>query len=646
MNFERIARNASERGDHVRAVIVLAQGLKRQHEVEGPAFELLVNTYANYCGAPGVEREVALVVARHFDAGFVSGQIVARLQERDRDAMVRAFRAEVEGHGVWVEPVELYPAAEPPLYEANTLPEIDSAARTHEPTPDEPTPDEPTPDELPEPLPPAEELEPGERLPGQGWRELPLEPDPPPAEREQVPVDELATLEQLRPAPHEPAQELETQPELDEPGPRPPQPEPSEPEPPAPDPRSPEDRDPAPEVATARPERPASSEATPALEKSSPRDSERKPQPARALSSGRRRRRGGALVIGALVLMLGVGGWISMRQGGAGSRADHQLEMFDPLNPGAFEAALERGPDEDEQRSGRARFVEMLLALERGEVVEVVEPADPSGLGPWARGALALAATQRRDFERGLFHVEAMERRHPTSLATLWVRARLEEERGAFGKAREAYARALGAYPKFVPGMLGRLRVAFRTGDRGELERAAAALRQVNPMHSYLRLADAGALAVEGEYLALSAVGSLRGGGANARAIARDQFLRAYQRYHAARLAWRRGDLHTARQAARDALTIDPHLSPALLLQGALQGALLDVQEAGRSFARLARIEELSVAMRLALMIVAPRVLTEAGRPDLAFVFTIDPAQVDAHRERVEAARGGGRRTL
>ncbi|MEM1349985.1 MAG: hypothetical protein AAGI01_15600, partial [Myxococcota bacterium] len=329
-------------------------------------------------------------------------------------------------------------------------------------------------------------------------------------------------------------------------------------------------------------------------------------------------------VLGGLAVVVlgvvGLGVWLSFSRTAQVRALDRQLEMFDPLNPDAFTRAFTRvGDPEDAELSAREAFVSMLVALEQGEVL--AEPDLPLRTA-WGRGAAACHALQRRDFERALKHVGHMEREHPDALATWWVRARFEEERGAFEKSRHAYDEAQRRFERFVPGVLGRMRVAVRTGDSIALRQAARELQELNPLHPYMHLVSHPVLTHE-EFTSLA--GERRVRPDRLPGAEQERFMRAFKHYQRAARAWQRGDATTSRQAVMEALTLEPHFGPALLLHGALQAARLRHSDAVSAFRRLALVEGISVASRLELMIVAPRALTEAGRPDLGMELALWP---------------------
>ena len=607
MNFERIAQKSYERGDYVRTIVVLSRGLKRAPDVDNTAFDLLINTYANHCHGPGLEDEVCDIVARHFDSGIVSAQIIVALEDRQMNSMARMFRRAIERRGVLVEEVNIWPVEheEEPhevddvealdtdaaallgrlLDSADELAEHDVEPEALEQEEDPSEDDTSADDEVPgEPVVPPQEVEEGAAEEDEPGDERAPEEDPE-GQREDAVEDELEADDELEGEPGEAGVD-ESEFDFDD---------------------------------------------EPELQEETTTERLRSLREERAEAGGSRN---WLLIAAAVVLVVALAGF-AMSRGTHLEAIDSQLVVFDTLNTRAFEQTLIRLDEVGGEGSERADFIRMLLALEAGQV----EPLDTQRreheeLGSWGRAALVMGALQRRDFEAATMHVEALERLASGELCTLWSRARLEEERGEFDTAQEVYERALADHPHFLSGMMGLMRLAYRRGDQRALVDAAARLRALNPLHVYLRLEDAAPLDVERDFLGLEAPGEaleeLEIGGAP------DRFLRAYKEHSRAREAWRRGDIKTARAATRDALSLEPHMGPALLMQGAVLAADLEAEEAGKSFARYARLDGLDVEGRLGLLLVAPRALTEAGRPELALIFTISPAGEAMHKTRVE----------
>ncbi len=666
MNFLRIAQRACDRREYVRAVITLSRGLKRQDVFDEQAFDLLINTYANFCSSPGVEREVAEVVARHFDAGYIAGQIIARFHDRDRRGMAHAFRRAIESFGVIVESVSLPEAPTfdtvPDLTEAD-LTEVDDSIESPlwaAPADRDTLPNLPavTPDQTIAHHEQDDSSEVGATDPPSSTEVAAS----PPASASEDDADEAAfdaAAEDVR----APEGDDRTQGDDEAPSPAPEMPAPEgaeasdegagEPDAPAPAMRTLKAHRPMPAVPTEplsihveitsgveldAPDAQEEHAPTPPKEAREPAqqdtlheeddtggDAIESPAPRQSTEERVRseRRWWRVATILSIVVVVGTIAWMSLATGSKTDGLDRQLLRFDPLHPEAFETTLKRSNADRTSVAERADFIDALLALEEGGMSEPLPEAHVDALGVWGLAARAMEAMQRRDFEESLFYVSAMERLHPRALATMWCRARHEEERGQMRAAKRAYEEALEHYASFLPGMMGSLRVAYRTGDALQVERVAARLRQVSPLHPYLKVTERAPVEVASDYLTLTQQNKLLGG-ALADAASKDRFLQAYQRTYTARRAWHEGDMHTARKALKEALMIEPHMGPALLLQGVLSIDATRLQDAMDAFARVGSMEGSHVSLRLALMRIAPRALTQAGRPDLGWVFALN----------------------
>ena len=611
MNALRIASNARDRGDYVRAVIVLAQALKRSRDVDGDAFEMLIETYANLCMAPGLEREVCDIIAMHKDAGYISGEILVCLEERDMLTMARTFRRDMEARGVVIELPPPAPA-EPETQEQERAPQefLPEDEYTQPESAGEVIDEASTTTEIPRVPRGLEVLEARARAALEARQEQGGEPpgEQPLAE----PEGEDFVTQELDPGEQALDPTLEQDPEPDERAEEVP---------------SGED---APSGLVAEVTAPAET----ALASDEPLE--------QVKSGGKWRGRLVALVAGVAILgaLVGLIGWMSSARSARVQAIDQQLEMFDPLHPEGFEAALMSAQEEGEDIGARADFVRALLALERGEQSAPLEALgeDAGEDEVWAYGARAMAAMQGGDFEQALMHAVTMERVHPGELPTLWVRARLEESRGEFGAAADAYARALEQHPRFVPGVVGQLRVAYRVVDQKMLKQAGERLRTLNPIHPYLKLSERAPLTLERDYMELLAQ-PVAATPVAAEAATPDHFLRALNYYHGAQRAWRRGDLAQARESVDEALLRDPHLAAARMLHGVLRVVEGRHEAASVIFAELARAPGMTVEARLMVMRVAPALFARAGRADLALIFALD-VPGDASHARARDALG------
>jgi tetratricopeptide (TPR) repeat protein len=565
MDFKQIAMRAYERGDIARALAVLVQGIKRRGGDEA-ALELLLGVYGNGATSPGFEVDVAAAIASHPEAGFISGQLVARLEERGVTRVVHALERALGELGVHIE------------YATHHAPPPEASA-------------------APAPIEPAD-------AGADVSAELELD-DEQIVEVEDTDASELSP----RDAPEVgDAREHEAADEQAPPAARPPE-------------EAPRERAPVADAAAEVVDANAPTERIVRAPKSAPEEapevrSGEVPRTRPRLISKR------AVAAVAAVAVVAAVGWFLLERSAADRALDQHLEMFDPLNPQAFETALNRagtrwGSSQGEL-AAREDFVAALAALEvRGDYALTSDVESP-----WASGAEAMVALSKGDEERALTLVGVMERRWPRSLATAWSRARLEEERGRLSEAWRRYELASQRFDRFVPGALGQIRVAYRAGDREGLESAGKALQRLNPLHPYLYVLEGGGLGWE-ELLTVTVPGDAQLGGAAPDDA--DAFLEGVARWRAASRAWRRGDAQAAREALDAALGHDAMLGPALLVRGVLAASQRDVSGAEHLWQRLAQMEGVSASLRMELMIVAPRALTEAGSPDRALAWALDP---------------------
>jgi tetratricopeptide (TPR) repeat protein len=104
MSFETFARVALERGDTVRAMLILIEGLKRHPDHE-QALALLVNLYGAH-SAPGLERDVVAACATHPEAPYILGQLMNRLEARGMLAMAGHIEQAADRMGIPIELIE------------------------------------------------------------------------------------------------------------------------------------------------------------------------------------------------------------------------------------------------------------------------------------------------------------------------------------------------------------------------------------------------------------------------------------------------------------------------------------------------------------------------------------------------------------
>lgn len=98
MDFERRAQKARSRGEPVRAVVALAEGLKRRPERES-ALEDLVECYTREVETPGLERDVVAALIRQEDAARLVDLVYRRLVDLDCRSRAAAFERVAEEEG-------------------------------------------------------------------------------------------------------------------------------------------------------------------------------------------------------------------------------------------------------------------------------------------------------------------------------------------------------------------------------------------------------------------------------------------------------------------------------------------------------------------------------------------------------------------
>jgi Tfp pilus assembly protein PilF len=98
MDFERRATKAYERGDAVRAVVSLAEGLKRRPDCRDAA-EALVEYYVEGLDSPGLERDVVSGLVETPDAQTHLQAIYSQLIVAGRGKMARAFERAAADEG-------------------------------------------------------------------------------------------------------------------------------------------------------------------------------------------------------------------------------------------------------------------------------------------------------------------------------------------------------------------------------------------------------------------------------------------------------------------------------------------------------------------------------------------------------------------
>ncbi len=88
MNFEQRARKARQRGQSVRAAVLLIEGLKR-HLTNDSALGFLVQIYVEDLTSPGLGYDLAGILLSQPDAQSCFEELLWQLHERGKDSMGR-----------------------------------------------------------------------------------------------------------------------------------------------------------------------------------------------------------------------------------------------------------------------------------------------------------------------------------------------------------------------------------------------------------------------------------------------------------------------------------------------------------------------------------------------------------------------------
>jgi tetratricopeptide (TPR) repeat protein len=333
---------------------------------------------------------------------------------------------------------------------------------------------------------------------------------------------------------------------------------------------------------------------------------------------GRRKRRRRTLVVFLAALIVGVVAvgtyaFRAMSRTSNLAEIDEEIRTFDAFSSQSIEATEDVAEGwtsaEFEERVAFARA----LAVDAGTVpAEEFETRDWETVWGWS--AAALGALAREDVESTITLVTRAEREHGESLATIWARARLEEERGAYEEARHGAQRLLDRYPAFVPAHEMTVRIATRLLEFEQARAALATLLELSPEHPYGAVAGMPApqdVLLEGAEA--EAADDVAGG---------DAFLTAVIAYEDAVSAATGEGTGAAVASARRAVEADPRFAPAHLMLGAALAMEGSAEEAAGAFREAVDGPDASKQLRAIVAAVAPRSLAGAGRPDLAAQFT------------------------
>ncbi|MBA2662941.1 MAG: hypothetical protein H0U74_11635 [Bradymonadaceae bacterium] len=115
MNFEERARSAYERGDKIRALILLVEGLKR-HPERKASLNLLLHVYGEECDNAGLEADVLGALKNQPNCSELVGRLCQRLDDRGLDSMRRnmVLVARERGIAIVMPPTEMEAPEEAP----------------------------------------------------------------------------------------------------------------------------------------------------------------------------------------------------------------------------------------------------------------------------------------------------------------------------------------------------------------------------------------------------------------------------------------------------------------------------------------------------------------------------------------------------
>lgn len=338
---------------------------------------------------------------------------------------------------------------------------------------------------------------------------------------------------------------------------------------------------------------------------------------------------GGAAAVGLVVLAAAAFGvWErGWRFGDAGHRRlGERLRALDATEPNAVEAfdtwAAEQEIADDIATEGRA-VIHALRALEKGEAYEFRR--DPET--PWGYSARSLSALSRGELQEAVrFETELDRKYRSKGLVRRWTSARVAEERGKLERASRLYRRARETAPEFVPAITGGLRTAYARLDGEAIRRLLKELRSRRADHPYRRL----------QRIELPSVGlpdSARGergrsstDGPEEASDYDSRFLSLAERYASASDAAENGRFDRAVRLASEVLEELPAFGPALWVRAVSNGANFAIQRADDDFGRLVELPGLARAYRWHLVVVAPEMMTGAGRPDLGARYVLPGA--------------------
>ena len=296
---------------------------------------------------------------------------------------------------------------------------------------------------------------------------------------------------------------------------------------------------------------------------------------------------------------------------------DAALFALDPLEPRPVFEVIEEAQSpgtfrRSDEIGDRRRFVDALLALETGLVVEMrEEPAFDEPETAWGMAGAALEATTRRDWEEAMRYSHQLDRAYGDGLPAFFVRARICEARGQWECAISRYSRVQQHFGEFLPATLGAIRIAAYRFDQESWQREKRRLGELTDDHPYGQLPWHDPFASEEDNVGLEKATG-------------DRFLEAWAVTDEAlaELQARRWD--ALEERCDDAPELLDEKMPAFAVTCAYGAAgRLDVEELHVRLSRLTADGGRSERLERLIQAHFPPLLTALGRADLALSISI-----------------------
>lgn len=555
MSFLSRAHKSYDRGDKVRAVVTLIEGLKREPENE-EALDLLLRLYGIEVDGLGLENDVIKILELQHDADDLLSVLVDNAHGCGHSRVAETLLELGEARGISYLPPTSEPDREP--VDESVPEQVASAAASGSSS--------------------SGLADRADEAPGT-TTEAPTgatkENDLPNIEDSPLPGELLADIDELgeRSVPTDDSDDATVEDDADT-------------GPPKSGAKAGGDSELRPEEKTAR------------------RKPRRRNVPRKKESARRPRKRFLFALVAALVL--GAGAFFAYREvrhvsavaGAEAMIATSSPENLDELSDELD--ALERRWRNDSAIGARVDFGRAYSAWITGEESAEIEPLGDS---PWASGALAIDAARRGDLEGAIEAVTRAERLDAASVPALVARAVVEESRGRWSAAERAWSNVVQRDPDVLPAYEGRARIAWRQHDKQGLDSALGSLERRNAQHPYLVLRD-----LAEPIGAFDEAPEVRGG---------TTFLTGLGHFVAARTAYERGDVEDAAKAVYSLSKYETSGTPALQ-QGVVFAASYKPDDAVSAFERASMTDGMNRALRVRIQAMAPEALVGIGRPDLS----------------------------